>query len=271
MHDKPHSLLLQPKVGPSANIIQFKNISSTLIPEIFQAPMAAFHKPKIFRSHSGCCICKAKSSSSRFTSSTKYETSFSNCFKISESRQGELCNACVLIIKRWRNLPEKTTKHWNHVVDARNGPGIKNIPRHKPETQSHEHFEKIRRKSVQKKREELTISDSSGFKVPDCVDLSYWSQRITCCGVVYVGQLGEAMLDAKYYKKCSHHAQASSRDSGQVIPNKSKGEEKQLQDDAVNLEYSDSDSLDSKEEFFHTSDCGSDEGFCDNNVNTALS
>ena len=234
--------------------------------------MAAFHKPKIFRSQSGCCICKAKSSSSRFTSSSKYETSFSNCFKISESRQGELCNACVLIIKRWRNLPEKTTKHWNHVVDARNGPGIKSIPRHKPETQNHEHFEKIRRKRVQKKREEAQDSDISSNKVPDFIDLSYWSRRTTCCGVIYVGQLGEAMLDARYYKKCSDHAQSNS-DSGQVIPNnpnKSKGEEKQLQDDAVNFEYSDSDSQDSKEEFFHSSDCCSDEGFCDNNVLAAV-
>jgi len=77
------------------------------------------------------------------------------------------------------------------------------------------------------------------------------------------------MLDARYYKKCSDHAQ-SNLDSGQVILNKSKGEEKQLQDDAVNFEYSDSESLDSKEEFFHSSDCGSDEGFCDNNVFAAV-
>ena len=78
------------------------------------------------------------------------------------------------------------------------------------------------------------------------------------------------MLDARYYKKCSDHAQSNIRDSGQVIPDKSEGEEKQLQDDAVNFEYSDSDSLDSKEEFFHSSDCGSDEGFCDNNAYAAV-
>ena len=69
--------------------------------------------------------------SSRFTSSSKYEESFSNCFKLSESRHGELCNACVLIIKRWRNLPGTTTKHWNHVVDARSGPGLKSLVRTK--------------------------------------------------------------------------------------------------------------------------------------------
>ena len=166
--------------------------------------MAAFHKPKIFRSHTGCCICKAKSSryvlveplniiflhimkwnkcwnwnyptsfSSRFTSSIKYEKYFTNCFKLTETRNGDVCNACVLVVKRWRNLPEKkkNTKNWNHVVDARNGPGIKNIPRFKSEHQHPEKFEKIKRKHHPKK---LNISDSS-ISVPDFIDLSYWTR-----------------------------------------------------------------------------------------------
>merc|ERR550532_3096750 len=36
---------------------------------------------------------------------------------------GEICNACVLILKRWRQLPLGTSKNWAHVVDARAGPG----------------------------------------------------------------------------------------------------------------------------------------------------
>ena len=36
---------------------------------------------------------------------------------------GEICNACVLIVKRWRQLPLGTSKNWAHVVDARAGPG----------------------------------------------------------------------------------------------------------------------------------------------------
>ena len=51
-------------------------------------------------------------------------------------------------------------------------------------------------------------------------------------------------------------------------------QEKQLQDDAVFSEYSDSDSLESKEEMFPSSDIpelDSDEGFCDNKVYAALS
>merc|ERR1711971_1443682 len=36
---------------------------------------------------------------------------------------GEICNACVLIVKRWRQLPLGTSKNWAHVVDARAGSG----------------------------------------------------------------------------------------------------------------------------------------------------
>jgi hypothetical protein len=89
--------------------------------------MFSFHKPKIYRSLSGCCICKAKSSSSRFTDSKKYEPEFQKCFRIIEKRSGEICNACVLLVKRWKKLPSNTTRDWHHVVDARAGPGTKSI------------------------------------------------------------------------------------------------------------------------------------------------
>ena len=46
--------------------------------------MSSYHKPKVFRSADGCCICKAKSSSSRFTDSSKYEDSFLQCFKLED-------------------------------------------------------------------------------------------------------------------------------------------------------------------------------------------
>ncbi|XP_078582851.1 SIN3-HDAC complex-associated factor-like [Branchiostoma floridae x Branchiostoma japonicum] len=65
--------------------------------------MFSFHKPKVYRSISGCCICGAKSSSSRFTDSAKYEVEFQKCFKLHEERSGEICNACVLLVKRWKN------------------------------------------------------------------------------------------------------------------------------------------------------------------------
>ncbi|RWS31100.1 protein FAM60A-like protein [Leptotrombidium deliense] len=89
--------------------------------------MFSFHKPKIYRSISGCCICKAKSSSSRFTDSKKYEAEFEKCFRITEKRSGEICNACVLLVKRWKKLPPGTQRDWRHVVDARAGPGTKSL------------------------------------------------------------------------------------------------------------------------------------------------
>ncbi|XP_071791912.1 SIN3-HDAC complex-associated factor-like [Asterias amurensis] len=95
--------------------------------------MFAFHRPKIYRSINGCCICRAKSSSSRFTDSKKYENEFKLCFDLGEEqkRAGEICNACVLLIKRWKKLPKGTERNWNHVVDARAGPGGKSLIRSK--------------------------------------------------------------------------------------------------------------------------------------------
>jgi len=112
--------------------------------------MASYHKPKMFRSLEGCCICKAKSSSSRFTDSGKYENSFRNCFKLKVSRSGDICNACVLIVKRWRNLPPDTAKDWAHVVNSRSGPGnkvtISKVKKVEEVPVTVEKFEKIRRK-----------------------------------------------------------------------------------------------------------------------------
>lgn len=35
--------------------------------------------------------------------------------RLSETRSGEICNACVLLVKRWKKLPVGTKKNWNHV------------------------------------------------------------------------------------------------------------------------------------------------------------
>ena len=48
---------------------------------------------------------------------------------MSEQRQGEICNACVLLVKRFKKLPVSSDRHWGHVVDARAGPGVKNFVR----------------------------------------------------------------------------------------------------------------------------------------------
>lgn len=77
--------------------------------------MFSFHKPKVYRSQQGCCICKAKSSSSRFTDSKRYENDFKGCFQLLEPRQGEICNACVLLVKRFKRMEPNNRRHWSHV------------------------------------------------------------------------------------------------------------------------------------------------------------
>lgn len=34
---------------------------------------------------------------------------------LSEDRVGDICNACVLLVKRWKKLPHGSKKNWNHV------------------------------------------------------------------------------------------------------------------------------------------------------------
>jgi len=252
--------------------------------------MAAFHKPKIYRSIFGCCICKAKSSSSRFTSSKKYEGSFANCFKLQELRHGEVCNACVLIVKRWKKLPQDSHKHWAHVVDARNGPGIKNVLKQKPKEQRFETYAKIKRKHVYRKKDRMTqqskfsdktegkpLMDGDDFCVPSFIDLTYWTRRNVCCGVIYVGQQGEAMVDQRFYKKCSpeNHPWRQQRPialpptpSDDILGHKTEVDRDETNvsrsDDTELSEFysDDSESFTSKEED-PNHDTDADEGFCD--------
>lgn len=185
--------------------------------------MTTFHRPKLFRSGAGCCICKAKSSSSRFTLSAKYEGDFRRCFKLSSLRSGDLCNACVLIVKRWRKLPRTNKKDWAHIVDAKGGPGSvgKGSGRKKTED-SEEKLEKIRRKFKVKPRssrklEFLREAKSSRKKslnfaksrvdqnlLTDFFPPDYWRRTTTCCGAVYVGLAGERMVTKTEQERCSN-------------------------------------------------------------------
>jgi len=174
------------------------------------------YRPKVYRSNEGCCICKAKSSSSRFTDSKKYEVDSKECFKLEgEQRFGDICNACVLIVKRWKKLPKDANKNWAHVVDARTGPGVKNIfKQKKKESIPVVHENKYKYKHVYKKKSKGSLHTKRSLNVikqsieeegsiPSFLDNAYWTREAICCGVIYVGQLGEVMLDQRYYNKCS--------------------------------------------------------------------
>lgn len=36
-------------------------------------------------------------------------------YRLAEDRVGDICNACVLLVKRWKKLPLGSKKNWNHV------------------------------------------------------------------------------------------------------------------------------------------------------------
>jgi len=191
--------------------------------------MSTFHKPRVFRSLSGCCICKAKSSSSRFTDSAKYEDQFRLCFQLQESREGEICNACVLLVKRWKKLPKGTKRNWAHVVDARVGPGIKTSGKLKKrqEESGVEQFKKIKKKQF-KKIQKITNNIDDEFvkteateevngnqgdrarnrlrnnNLADFFDNNYWKREETCCGSIMRGQFGEVAIDNRNFSVCSN-------------------------------------------------------------------
>lgn len=68
---------------------------------------------------------------------------FVKCFDLEEERTGEICNACVLLVKRYLKLPAGSTRNWSHVVDARSGPGIKSLVRSKNKKVRSTHVEEV--------------------------------------------------------------------------------------------------------------------------------
>lgn len=208
--------------------------------------MSTFHKPRVFRSGVGCCICKAKSSSSRFTDSSKYEDQFQPCFQLQEEREGEICNACVLLVKRWKKLPKNTKRNWAHVVDARAGPGIKTCgrPKKKLEDRAPEEFKKIRKKLYKTKHKKNIDSEVfdrkenhepmdieyeggkgksrlSNNNISDFFDQHYWKREETCCGIILRGQCGELMVDYRQFSPCSqadHQPRATSEERKEDTP-----------------------------------------------------
>jgi len=157
---------------------------------------------------------------------------------VEEDRQGDICNACVLIVKRWNKLPASQTKNWAHVVDARQGPGTKIVSRPKKKDEEVECL-KYKHKYVRKGgskvpavpavkvsrsrsnsegsnrsvspsiSEKTTSGSGSGSSsptpslYPDFLDPLYWRRIKVCCGILFIGQLGEVMMDQRFYKKCS--------------------------------------------------------------------
>ncbi|XP_076152434.1 LOW QUALITY PROTEIN: SIN3-HDAC complex-associated factor [Alosa pseudoharengus] len=203
--------------------------------------MFGFHKPKMYRSLDGCCICRAKSSSSRFTDSKRYEKDFQSCFGLCETRSGEICNACVLLVKRWKKLPAGSKKNWNHVVDARGGPSLKTTVKSK---KAKSISRRARPSQISRVQKELkrhnsdahsTTSSASPAQSPSYsnqsdegsdseltpgssrspvfsfLDLTYWKRQKVCCGIIYKGRFGEVLIDPHLYKPCCRRNRSRSK------------------------------------------------------------
>ncbi|XP_059258685.1 SIN3-HDAC complex-associated factor isoform X1 [Mustela nigripes] len=207
-----------------------RQVSADYCPE---EKMFGFHKPKMYRSIEGCCICRAKSSSSRFTDSKRYEKDFQSCFGLHETRSGDICNACVLLVKRWKKLPAGSKKNWNHVVDARAGPSLKTTL--KPKKVKTLSGNRIKSNQISKLQKEFkrhnsdahsTTSSASPAQSPcysnqsddgsdtemasgsnrtpvfSFLDLTYWKRQKICCGIIYKGRFGEVLIDTHLFKPC---------------------------------------------------------------------
>ena len=100
------------------------------------------------------------------------------------------------------------------MVDARTGPGIKNVFKNKgrkdtlaatPEKHvfKHKHVYRRKRKRVAPVKTEESVFDKEQSNLLDFIDTGYWRRKTVCCGVVYIGQLGEVMFDRRYSRRCS--------------------------------------------------------------------
>ncbi|ELK27182.1 Protein FAM60A [Myotis davidii] len=211
--------------------------------------MFGFHKPKMYRSIEGCCICRAKSSSSRFTDSKRYEKDFQSCFGLHETRSGDICNACVLLVKRWKKLPAGSKKNWNHVVDARAGPSLKTTL--KPKKVKTLSGNRIKSNQISKLQKEFkrhnsdahsttssaspaqspcysnqsddgsdteVASGSSRTPVFSFLDLTYWKRQKICCGIIYKGRFGEVLIDTHLFKPCCSNKKAAAEKPEEPSP-----------------------------------------------------
>ena len=258
--------------------------------------MSSLHKRSVHRSSTGCCICKAKSSSSRFTGSSKYEEFFTRCFRLSESRGGDICNACVLLVKRFKKLPTGSPQHWGHVVDARQdigifrrsvrvnqlfllraGPGVKNFVRERRRESCRVRSLAYKRKHLGNKEtvEDLEDHTNSDPKVSDFIDLNFWKKKTVCCGTIFVNPFGEAILDPRFLKPCNNHKTNKQKTFSKSLsyePNHIKEiEQVREEDESFKIpnrkERKDSESCDSKT----SSASDQDEGFFDRSLSSPCS
>ncbi|RXM93743.1 DENN domain-containing protein 5A [Acipenser ruthenus] len=149
--------------------------------------------------------------------------------RLLEDRTGDICNACVLLVKRWKKLPLGSKKNWNHVVDARAGPGFKlTKPKKMKSSDGKKMKSKLKKLHLKRQNSDAhsTASSASPSQSPSYsnhsdegsdieakrrhssasgfsfIDLTYWKRQKVCCGIIYKGRFGEVMIDPRLFKPC---------------------------------------------------------------------
>ncbi|KAM7338955.1 hypothetical protein ACRRTK_002439 [Alexandromys fortis] len=206
--------------------------------------MFGFHKPKMYQSIEGCCICRAKSSSSRFMDSKRYEKDFRSCFGLQETCSGDICNACVLFVKTWKKLPAGSKKKKKNELESRGRCKGRIQSEDNVETKESENSGNRMKSNQISKLQEFKrhnsdahsttsgaepaqspcysnqsdygsdtemVSGSNRTPVFSFLDLTYWKRQI-CCGIIYKGRFGEVLIDTHLFKpSCSSKKAAAEK------------------------------------------------------------
>jgi len=143
---------------------------------------------------------------------------------LKEERSGDICNACVLLVKRFRKLPAGFQRHWGHVVDARANTKVRTKATSIIEKVDHEHVTVVEEaddatdeddvklvvKSVRKKRSRESRWNQNGRKcssrldnqMPTFLDPTLWRKETVCCGVIFRGPMNAIVIDPNLFRPC---------------------------------------------------------------------
>uniref|UniRef100_A0A2I3GM86 SIN3-HDAC complex associated factor n=1 Tax=Nomascus leucogenys TaxID=61853 RepID=A0A2I3GM86_NOMLE len=173
-----------------------------------------FCKPKMYQSIEGCCICRDKSSSSRSTDSKCYEKDFQSRFGLHETCSGDLCNACVLLVKRRKKV---TSTLKRKKVKILSGNRIKSIQISKLQKEFERHNSDAHNTTsnappAQSPCNSNQLDDSSDTEM--VFELTYWKRQKRHCGVIYKGCFGEVLIDTHLFKPCCRHKKAKPEEQG---------------------------------------------------------
>ncbi|KAB0368670.1 hypothetical protein FD755_019704, partial [Muntiacus reevesi] len=140
----------------------------------------------------GSCICRAKSSSSQFTDSKRYEKDF----------QSYICNASVLLVKRWKKLagPSLKTTLKPKKVKTLSGNRIKSNQISKLQKAFKGHNSDAHSTNSQSDDGSDTEMASGSNKRPvfSFLDLTYWKRQKICF-----------LIDTHLFKPCCSNKKAA--------------------------------------------------------------